>query len=629
MPSSRTQKKGITCYYWNDGRCKYDADACMYAHYNTGHIAKKPPSIKSESKLNRQDKQELISLFGDDNMTDDANSSTPAIEQHFAPKGNVATSTEGSEGLGLAKALIKALQANTDYDGIKAMLDTNPSEFVQKALNKDIDGYSAIFEAVKQNNVDIIKLLVQNGANPNATEHNSNIPLLAFAILQDSTIITIQTLLSLGANPYSIPQDLWDRATITSTKAFASDEDTLTHKPTPETAWCSNFHRTSLSKRLDYGLRHHLLAASKLEAPSKKEREVARLLGTESLLHAPYFMVGQSIAIKQVSDYVKSYLAIPSNRPLVLAFAGPPGHGQAEMASYIGKITSLSSVVSRIKKMNKPGAREHVSNSLSSSKQSIGLEVVYIDELDKIGSSNLITLLDGYAQGHHQNKTTNTALNASKTVCILSTTEGEKSVLEFFAKYLDSRRGDNWVPWDWLDKALKKDLVESYGTTLTSHIDAIIPLLPYSKPETTVLAYNYIHDLRFRLATTSSSNNNKALSPLGTIHLELEKANDEAICAHIAETGYDMSLGARSILQEVVGKIQMPVVESLKKCAGEEGYARGKGALSDGNATTTDIFDRVAGGAGEDGKEDGMKAVVKLVGAPGFGAPASIVVSLE
>ncbi|KAL2370567.1 hypothetical protein RJ035_001300 [Blastomyces gilchristii] len=587
MVPSRASKKAITCYYWHDGRCKYTADACIYAHRDTGQVAKKPlPTARSEPRSNQRDTMDLISLVGNDDIIEDAISN--AATENSPSKIKSTTSAEGSECLTLAEAVIKALQSNMDYTGIKRMLDTNPPERVHKALNKGIDGFSAIFEAVKRNNSDIIKLLVENGANPNATEHNSDIPLLAFAILQEATSITlIQTLLSLGANPHSIPRDLWDGG---NSKTFGDDDESLAGgDSTPLTLWCGSLHRASLLKRMDFGLKYHLLTSSKLIPLTKQERQNADIQGTISLLQAPYFLIGQSLAIKRVTEYVQSHLLLPnSNGPLLLAFVGPPGHGQAQLAASVGKVISLSAIVTRMKKMNKCSVTERISSKEVSAHQPGGLEVVYIDDLDKIGRSNLVTLLDGPPKETDRDKTNSSISDNSRTICILSVTDGESTILDFYARYLrnTSKSELHSAPWNELDKALKKDLIKSYGSSLTCHVDAIIPFFPYSSSETDVLAYKYIHDLRSRLATTTAPcDNASAAKPAATnasvflppIHLDLE-GDGKAICTYIAKKSYDMSLGERSIQQAVIREIQLSIfAQWMKKKPEAEERLDGRG----------------------------------------------------
>ncbi|EGC46504.1 conserved hypothetical protein [Histoplasma capsulatum var. duboisii H88] len=544
------------------------ADACMYAHRDTGQVAKRPPlTTKLESKPDQRDTRDLISLVGNDDIMEDTISTAAATENSSCTI-VLQTPAESSECLTLAEAVIKALQSNMDSNGIKAVLVTNPPERVRKALNKGIDGFSAIFEAVKRNDADIIELLVENGANPNATEHNSDIPLLAFAILRD-------------------------------------------------TRWYNRLHRASLLKRLDFGLRYHLLASSKLETPTKKERRNAERLGIKSLLQLPYFSVGQRLAIKRVTEYVQSHLLLPSgNRPLMLAFVGPPGHGQLKLAASVGKVVPFNSIVARTKKMNNYSANEQIPDKEISTNKPGKLEVVYIDDIDKIGRLNLITLLNGPTQA------------SSKTICILSVTDGESTILDFYETYLGNASKDELLsaPWDELDKALKKGLLKSYGFSLTSHIDAIIPFFPYSDSEAEALAYKYINDLRSRLANADVGDNAYAAKPatanastfLSAIHLDLE-GDDRAICEHIAKKSYDMNLGERSIQQGVIREIQLPIIEQwIKKIPEAEESFRGYGQAPwcsglDLGSPHSSTSMSTSGGAHALSAQGVTKAAVKLV----------------
>ncbi|ODH51854.1 hypothetical protein GX48_02098 [Paracoccidioides brasiliensis] len=539
MPLTSIRKKAITCYYWNERTCKYSDNVCTYAHRHTGQNAKKPQFARSTaSKSSQRDTQDLISIMGDDGIDN-----------------TVTTRAESSECRTLAEAVIKALQTKSDYHGIKTMLSSNTSECVQEALNQGIDGYSVIFEAVKRNDADIIQLLVDNGANPNATEYNSGIPLIAFAILQNAETVVVQTLLSLGANPHSIPQDFWDS---TATKLCTKGEDLRAgnRNASPQTLWCSSFHLVSLLQRLDFGLSYHLQVASGPDVPAKEERQIFAALGMKSLLQAPYFLIGQSFAVKRVTEYVKSHLVLPSRGALMLAFVGTPCHGQAELAAN----------------------RRVSSDDLSMNHLN---EVKVVGTLRRPGQN---WLLEPYYTAGWPRPS---VLTNAKTICILSVTDCEKTILDFYKNYLRSNSKNNWrsARWDLLDKALRKDLIRTYGASLTSDIDAIIQFLPYSKLETAALAHRHVNDLRSRLASIHKTLGGALTSKTSSIftravRLKLE-GDEEAIYTHLAEKSYDMNLGARSTQQGIVNKIQLPIIELwTKKCAhdrerAEEGKRKG------------------------------------------------------
>jgi ATP-dependent Clp protease ATP-binding subunit ClpA len=54
-----------------------------------------------------------------------------------------------------------------------------------------------------------------------------------------------------------------------------------------------------------------------------------------------YFLIGQSIAANRLLRKLLSYIALPRKRPLVLAFAGPSGHGKTELARKLGGLLGL------------------------------------------------------------------------------------------------------------------------------------------------------------------------------------------------------------------------------------------------------------------------------------------------
>ncbi|KAK2810610.1 hypothetical protein FQN50_002867 [Emmonsiellopsis sp. PD_5] len=560
MHPTRPSKKEITCYYWNSGKCKYTADSCLYAHSITGRVAEQPTrSSGSETKPDRNNIVDLISLVDCDDIVAPTATSTKARSFSSNDSSGFGSSDE-LDYPKLTKTVSKAVQSGRSYDYIQSMLDKHTSQSIKEALSETKDGDSAIFAAVKRGATDIINLLVEKGANPNATESRSGVPLLAFAILQDSDITVVQTLLSLGADPLSIPRDIWDP------EAAYKDSS----------SWCSNSQRVSLLTRMNSHLQYHLQTSYELVPPTQNNRKVARLLGTKALLHAPYTMVGRAQAISKVENYMMSHLMFPADRPLVLAFVGPPNHGQAELAAKIGTMGSLKRIVERAKAVSKRINIDHIPGDTSSHE----LEVVYIDNLDKIGLSNLITLLDGHPQGPKSN----TAIDNSKIIYVLSVTDGENTIIDFHNKYFAEGVRSDLAPWGKLETDLKNDLVKSYGTLLTSNIDAIIPFLPYKKRETIALASKYIHDVRSRLAVSSapallSRNTTKA-----RFTLDLELDDEPQICSTIADH-YDKALGARSIQQEVVKKIQVAVAKL---------YARHSASLD--TAAEHGVVDDVFGG---------------------------------
>jgi len=86
-------------------------------------------------------------------------------------------------------------------------------------------------------------------------------------------------------------------------------------------------------KSLNLTIRYLLCRASQLKPPTKRQVQLANLLGCPRLLRMPYHLIGQDHALHLVMNKVMAYDAYGRNRPLVLAFAGLSGHGKTELAT--------------------------------------------------------------------------------------------------------------------------------------------------------------------------------------------------------------------------------------------------------------------------------------------------------
>ena len=59
------------------------------------------------------------------------------------------------------------------------------------------------------------------------------------------------------------------------------------------------------------------------------------------LLRLPFTIIGQESAAKLVMESVYAHIAMKTNKPLLLAFAGLSGHGKTELAKQMGEVLSL------------------------------------------------------------------------------------------------------------------------------------------------------------------------------------------------------------------------------------------------------------------------------------------------
>jgi ATP-dependent Clp protease ATP-binding subunit ClpA len=72
-----------------------------------------------------------------------------------------------------------------------------------------------------------------------------------------------------------------------------------------------------------------------------RHRQIATRRNAEAILGIQYFLIGQTIASNALLRKLLSYITLPSKRPLVLAFAGPSGHGKTELARKLEVLMGL------------------------------------------------------------------------------------------------------------------------------------------------------------------------------------------------------------------------------------------------------------------------------------------------
>lgn len=254
---------------------------------------------------------------------------------------NVADEDDGFE----PDALAGAVHYGATVVAARNYLDSFDPRLVKEHINDEVDGFPPIFYAVATNSESMVRLFIEFGAEASAVHRSSQVPLLAFAIvnsetLQADTTAIVSTLLCHGASPHVIPKDIftpYTRDTSVSPNSNTGEEMEVTEL----TAWCNDGARMKLAKAANISHRYFLERATKLKKPSKKRRQVAQLRNAENLLGIPYFLVGQSVATEMLIQRLLTHLMMPTKRPLVLCFAGPSGHGKTELARQLGHLLSL------------------------------------------------------------------------------------------------------------------------------------------------------------------------------------------------------------------------------------------------------------------------------------------------
>lgn len=198
--------------------------------------------------------------------------------------------------------LIGAIQAGISVEQVRDYLAYYNEKVVRSHMNALVDDYPAIFYIVETHNVEMIKLWIKYGGDPNSTCGESDIPLLAFVVLRGSRTLkavtrTVETLLGLGASPSSFPEafykrydrDLPEEGLDTSKLPDIEDENKK---------WCTPDFGQLLTATLNVTMRYCLDRASRVVEPSIREKDVTLRQTADGVLRLYQAIIAQPIATR-------------------------------------------------------------------------------------------------------------------------------------------------------------------------------------------------------------------------------------------------------------------------------------------------------------------------------------------
>ena len=222
------------------------------------------------------------------------------------------------------RGLISSMQNGVKRGKLQHYLSFRSEALVAQHMNMTVTGFPAIFYAVATNDDKIVRMWIDNGGDPNATDAKYGIPLLGFAILMadvlgvHTTTVTV-TLLSLGADVSVMPSIFFSPYI----------EDPPTKAPfnqkefnDPAKQWCTEYMRPMLARAVNLTQRYFLEKMAREKRPSERQMQVAVVHNATALLGISYFLIGQSSAAKTVTQKLLSHMALPRSKPLVMVFSG-------------------------------------------------------------------------------------------------------------------------------------------------------------------------------------------------------------------------------------------------------------------------------------------------------------------
>ena len=300
-------------------------------------------SAKGQSQ-SEADRENVI-----DNLNWDFRIPSLAFSGTYSPGG-----VDGSAPFSI-RNLLGAIQQGMSHEEVKAYLShynqSNPRA-VSRAINDTVDGIPVMFYIVAANNDANLRLFAKLKGDVNASYGSPPIPLLAFAIMnskisEKDTTAMVATLLSLGADACAIPKPFYCPY---DEDLQSNDSLEMSLKETWEAnnaLWCQAPRvREDFTDAINITQRYYLYRSLNLAKPTERQRWVADRNDSTDLFAVPYFLIGQSAATDLLTKNFLHYMLRQHSQPLVLAFAGPSGHGKTELARRLGALLSLELQVS-------------------------------------------------------------------------------------------------------------------------------------------------------------------------------------------------------------------------------------------------------------------------------------------
>ena len=261
------------------------------------------------------------------------------------------------------------------------------------------------------------------------------------------------------------------------------------------------------------------------------------------------------------------------DKPLLLLFTDPSGHGKTELASRMGDLLSLNPLRVDCTEMSSetdmfgpkaPWQGSEAGSPLNNylAKHTGQRCVVFLDEFDKTTHSVRQAMLLLFESGLYRDRRNHNHPDCSKVIWVLAANFGVNIINKFWVEYLKARdeQQQKKAPCEELRRSLEQHLSNLTHAPLTHRLTKIVPFLPFNKGEQAVVAYKFMPELwkKFRKPIDT-----KAKDFPG--HLFLDFVDDSQIAQHLAAKGYVRELGASSLKGIVDREIRGKLMKEFKQ----------------------------------------------------------------
>jgi len=492
----------------------------------------------------------------------------------------------------------KILQLNNYVNQLETQIRKGKTKITDRPNGNPLLAY-----AIRANTKKVVDYLISQGANVNDVDRNGD-PLIFLPFtndLHDGTDMG-RHLFSRGASPH-VTMKTGERCKL---------EDVATN-PTAK-----------------YWIRE---AKRQPEMPLKSLEALksARCAWIKGL---PFTVVGQPVAKKIVKEAVVNFKLNPKgNKPLVLLFAGPSGHGKSILSELIAEMASIPFVFIPCESFTDEktmfGAQapymgcekgSQLNNFITERHEKPGL--VLLDEFEKTQYDVWNGFLTVFENGRYTDRRVREGkvLDCSQLIFVLTTNVADPRIVRFYAGSTILKAPEGTYPvadvdreYEKLCEAITLGAQENFGLPIVGRMNGMVPFIPFNKEEALVVSDSIVRESQLRFAEPKSDK--KHIDP---VRLDVTEA-----AVRLIASSYKPDLGARSLRNEVEYRIDMALTKEWLEKPGDRFHAcehenrvivrtgplpkdlsRSQGTLAEGEEpivghTDEDGADEVSGGEDE------------------------------